>query len=809
MARNDSDTMAKIQLRRCALCQEPGHNKSTCPQRHDFEVAKPSAALHFFVHHTNRDSSPSPHVVNLKEKEELWRDIESCEPEHGPKNDDYYFYHIKHAGHDDPRQTPVVNILPQDLDAPTPRPLPKKSQPKNDKKFFSGAVRSFRKTFTPARAAVIVSILTLVAFAPSSAQNYYLSVKSTAATAAESGAAAFSALRDSTAAIMSGQLDLARSALENALRNFNLAVETLNSNHRFLQTAAASLPIVGRDVSGKQKLLLAGQAIARGNAELLQGATEMERADADLAKKLNGLVSYIQLSVPEFQKALASLKDVSDDSLPENFQPALQTVKSVFPALVNDLSDIARLAQSISEISGARGLRRYLLIFQNPNEIRATGGFMGSFALLEIEDGKMRNLTVPPGGSYDLQGQLDTYLEPPAPLLLSNKRWEFQDANWFPDFPASAQKILWFYRHSRGITADGVIAINATALNRALELTGPVADKKRGLILAKDNALDVISKVVEFGPEKKDKKPKQILSDLAPIFADYFQNLKAGETLPALSSLLDALQKKEIQVYFNDKATQNIMEEFGWAGKMANTYPDQDYLMVVNSNLQGQKSDAAISQLVSHQAVAQADGSIIDSVVIERKHNGVPGEPLYGQTNIDYIRVYVPAGSELKSASGFVWPDEKKFKAPAAFYQKDAFLAGLEKEIAIDDRSGTRVTDEFGKRAFGNWLITEPGQTSRVEFVYQLPWLAFAADKANSLKWAEKIFGGAISARYQLVAQKQSGVESAFESQFIFPAGWTPVWRQGENMTLAGNGADVSQTMLDTDKIWSLVLEKE
>lgn len=81
--------------------------------------------------------------------------------------------------------------------------------------------------------------------------------------------------------------------------------------------------------------------------------------------------------------------------------------------------------------------------------------------------------------------------------------------------------------------------------------------------------------------------------------------------------------------------------------------------MVVNTNIGGGKSDANIKQTVEHQAVVQSDGSIIATVIITRAHEGIDdSDSLLGQLNSNYIRVYVPEGSELLDSGGFVYPDE-------------------------------------------------------------------------------------------------------------------------------------------------------
>lgn len=860
----------KMQLRRCGLCQKTGHNKSTCPQKFHEHVeldtphTEPQtstkqtvrAPLNFFVHHVQYQNHESPHLVNLKEnRSRLHETIEASSPK---ENQDLYFFHPKiEKAQTPPRQQAAPELfIPTEADTKpilprSPRPVaismpppsfsphvpaaPKEAaatklpaphqndRPVKNKLFgTAGKIKSSQKESTrrltsqlkkmaAPKLLIKASLLFLfLLFVPSNARTYYFDLKSTTNQVAGNSTAGFSALHDSTSALMTGNINGAQMSLTNALQSFDQAVQILDTKYSFLQKVISAVPIVNNEIKSRQKLIAAGQEISLGNTYLLKGLSETRNTSSTLTQNLGLVGDHLTYSLPHYQTALNQLNDVDSDILPFEYQDTFKEFRVLFNVYVKDLESIAKLNTAVQEIFGGKGLRRYLLIFQNPAEIRPTGGFMGSFALLDIKDGNIVNIDIPAGGSYDLQGQLSEYVAPPTPLLLSNKRWEFQDANWFPDFPASAQKISWFYRHSRGLTADGVIAINASVLNRLLSILGPVAAEGRNLVLDKDNALATIQDIVEFGPEKKDNKPKQILSDLAPVFIENFKKMDPQSVLPLLANLEEALQQKEIQAYFADDNTQKTIKEFGWSGEIINSNGEQDYLMVVNTNIQGQKSDARIKQSISHQAVVQPDGTILDSVVISRQHMGIPDEKLYGQTNIDYVRLYVPEGSELVRASGFIWPDEKMFRVPDPWTKKDTALSVLEKEITTDSLSGTRVTTEFGKTAFGNWIITEPGQTTQVQFIYKLPFKAWQdGTDSNLSNWAKIFQMQTPTSKYQLIAQKQSGVESEFESQIIYPEGWTPIWEEGADSSAASNGLLVHNTTLTTDKIWSLVMKKQ
>ena len=789
----------------------------------------------------------SPHLVNLKKSSDPWSAIEAVSPEQEENN--LYAKFMREEARENfviPKIT-VMPVLPEDkitikkqsyltqfsaaVSSWHESRVAKKSLLRTERKMQKESAREQKQKTIIAKAESVVEKITvnatrgqhifklawraavfaLILIIPFKASSFYQSLKTTTGQIAGDGTEGFMALQDSTSAILNSDLTGAQNSVVLALQKFDSAVETMNDNYKLLQKIAASVPIVANEVESRQKIITAGQKLALGNTYLIKGIGETKNnSDLSLTDRVKTLTEHLNAAIPNYKNALDDMAAVDADVLPTEYQSAFKDFRVLFAAFLDDLQNLSDLGTAFNEIFGGQGLRRYLIVFQNPSEIRPTGGFIGSFAVIDVENGKITNIDVPAGGSYDLQGQLDTSVEPPTPLLLSNKRWEFQDANWFPDFSASAQKLLWFHRHSRQVTADGVIAVNATVLERLLAIMGPVSDASRSIKLSSSTAVATLQSEVESDEARSTGKPKQIIADLAPQFVNYIFNISPENIFSLMTSLSDALEKKEIQAYFTDANAETTMNEFGWSGKILSIEPTQDYLTVIDTNIQGQKSDAEISQTISHQAIIADDGSITDTVVITRTHNGAAGEDLYGQANIDYLRIYVPEGAELISAGGFTWPDEKKFRAPESWTSKDEFLLNAEKEIGFDAKSGTRITDEFGKTAYGNWIIVQPGETRQVQFTYKLPFkvVSEAADQNQNI--LQKLVGAdKITSRYQLVAQKQSGVDSEFESQIIYPNNWHPSWNDGEHSTLAANGLGIKKFILESDEVWSLLMTKE
>ncbi len=756
--------------------------------------------VNFFVHHVNTPNEASPHVVNLKTKKiDLWDTVNSSAPASAPDSL-FHSYHVREEKSAPAFPNPK---LFSDLDH-------SENSDKNKHHFLESIPTG--KNFAAVKSLAVFLILAVgfVSFVPGSVRGYYQDIVSAKTSISDNSTAGFLALQESAVALKSANLTSAETANAEALNKFNLALESLSGKHTILQTIARMVPFLHGELESREKVLLAGEEIAVGNSYLISTLmTLASEPSTTLTFKLNQLVSTLNSANPNYERALENLNAVNLKSLPFEYQEQFKDFRSLFQNLVKNFRNIANLNDTLQEIFGGKGQRRYLVIFQNPAELRPTGGFMGSFAVLDVKDGNVVNFSIPAGGTYDLNGQLSVSEVPPLPLTILNKRWEFQDANWFPDFGASAKKIIWFYNKSWNEKADGVIAVNASVLERLLGVIGPITDSTRNLNLSAENAAAVIQNEVENGPEKLLNRPKQILADLAPTILDLIKKTPAKNVLPLLGNLEEALNQKEIQAYFTDAAAESAISSSGWGGLIRATDPDSDYLLVVNTNLQGQKSDARMKQLISHEAVIQNDGSIIDTVVITREHTGIAAEKFYGVPNIDFLRVYVPLGSTLLSASGFTWPEEKSFRAPDSSSIADPFLLSQENELGIDQVSGTRITAEFNKTAFGNWVITEPGSASQAKFSYRLPFRIKLTEPEG-----KSIVGRVINnfktdvQPYQLTAQKQSGITSDFESQVIFPLSWQPSWLKGAHSSPASNGFKVEEFPLTQDQTWSVLLKK-
>jgi hypothetical protein len=118
--------------------------------------------------------------------------------------------------------------------------------------------------------------------------------------------------------------------------------------------------------------------------------------------------------------------------------------------------------------------QNYLVLAQNRDELRATGGFISGIGLVTVEDGKIKEFSL--GDSYQIDDFSKGYPAPPEPLtrFMLADYWVTRDANWSPDFPTTAEQTQALYTLSTGNQTQGVIAFNQLAVEEVLAAVGPV-----------------------------------------------------------------------------------------------------------------------------------------------------------------------------------------------------------------------------------------------------------------------------------------------------------------------------------------------
>ncbi|MBL7058148.1 DUF4012 domain-containing protein [Patescibacteria group bacterium] len=677
-------------------------------------------------------------------------------------------------------------------------------------------VSSFRKAF-------YFGLLLLVLILPVKIFAYFtqLGLENKKETVIASSKVAMDSFFEAANAAASKDFDQVSENLALANNNFVEAQRELDDINGFMFTLAGTVPT--RDLklaSLSRNILAAGQA-ASDMAYNLNMAVEnllKNEKNESIYSALENFNKYATQASLEADIASIHLEKVDVKTLPDEYQEKFQLAKDKLLIMSQALDGFLSISKGLYEFLGMTEDKRYLLVFQNNAEARASGGFIGSFALIDFRNGKIKSLEVPSGGSYDTEGGMRVLVRAPEPLRLVNPLWHFWDANWWPDWQISAKKMMWFYEKSGGSSVDGVVSFTPTFFENLLKVIGPVSLSEYDLTLTSENFWQTIQEIVEQQPNKNNpkylvsdaNKPKKIIGILAKRILEVIpERLNQEKLITLISTVNKSLNSKQILFYFEDKELQTSVQKYGWDGRIKET--SWDYLSVINTNIAGQKTDKVIDQEVKHIAHVMSDGTVINTVNITRKHNGQRGVSFTGVRNVNWLRVYVPKGSYLIEANGFSKPDDSYFDEPDSEWMSDPNL--LAEEAAItNDPSGTRVYEESGKTVFANWTMLDPGQTQVINFKYQLPFKIRVQKeiKEEGLEFIkDKILLKQLDLMpYALLLQKQAGFkESIFSSKLILPDDMKIVWRYPQGITTDKKGWYIDEK-IDSDKYWAVMLSK-
>ncbi len=485
----------------------------------------------------------------------------------------------------------------------------------------------------------------------------------------------------------------AQSSFSGATENFDSALSTL----RFLETNQNAFYTKEKTVESAQNLLEAGKNISEAGTDFAKGIVHLQDLPAlllqnnslaeltpvkaqpvdedsitpkpSLTDKLQLDLAFLNQASDKINAASQNLSQVSADVLPEQMKSKLATAKDAVSKLQDVLQETQQKIPVVMKMLGQRYLHRYLILLQNDAEARPTGGFIGSYLIVDVNDGYVTKTEF--HDIYETDGQLQEDIPAPEDIAKITKNWRMRDSNYSPDFAISAEKAAWFLQKEKGPSVDSVIAINQSFISRLFDVTGPVSIDGLKAPLTKDNYQTVISYLVE-SKASGDGDPKKILKSFIPAFQK--QLMESKDIGQIVKLVIDALKNRDILLYSRDEDIQNFFDELGFSGRVIRTKPNEDYLQVITTSIGGNKSDAYIQQSIEHTTVVAKDGTMTDEVTIDRKHTWSSAELTkwkatlkpFGYTDISKtvqyilgsgpnkssIKVYVPEGSTLLGTNG-------------------------------------------------------------------------------------------------------------------------------------------------------------
>jgi hypothetical protein len=536
------------------------------------------------------------------------------------------------------------------------------------------------------------------------------------------------------------------------VRDFSAAEAKLASAERDLAIIGSGLrsmgnwreaPYFGSRIKALEQVQRSGASAVSGFREMLSVVAEIQEA-VDAAGTVSGVSidqsrSYKDLTREEkralFENLAAALprlrlarekisiaaeawKNVPQNELFAPIRSAIVPIADRLPELDTSLGQALGLLEWLVPLSGFPEKKTYLVLLQNADEMRATGGFIGNIGLVTVDAGDIEKIEFE--DIYALDNTVaSTWRDAPPEILtreLGVRAWFLRDSNWSPDFPQSAERLIDVYqRESKlgrnlDIRLDGVIALQPEFFRRLLVMTGPLTVEDQ--TFTSEDFFDQLQFETQVGFHQEGRPTEQrkdIVRKLGDVLIATLMTLPASKWPTLLDIATLSLDQGDMLVYAKDRDVQKVLDTRNWGGRTLGT--EGDYLWVIDSNLAALKTDGVMDKRVFYSVDFTDPAGPIATVRLRYTNTNRVFDWRYTRYRA-YERVYVPEGSQLISWSG--------------------------------TSRNPEVYRELGKQVFTGFWVIEPGKTGEMVFRYRLP---------------ERVANQIQGDSYRFLAQKQPGAE--------------------------------------------------
>jgi len=500
------------------------------------------------------------------------------------------------------------------------------------------------------------------------------------------------------------------------------ATYTKLSFFRFIPLARAYYGDGQHGIKAAQSTLAAGQKAIDAlvpYADVLGFAGKGSFTGGTAEDRLGLILKTIDKLLPQMDAIQADLKNadeqlaqINPQRYPKNYQnlairAKLVQAREALHGANEALSTYRPVIARLPSLAGAEGRRKkYLVLFQNDNELRPTGGFLTAYAVVFVENGK-----VTPEKSDDIY-ELDKKFRKRIPIppelgryLTTEKYWHLRDMNINPDFKQSMDTFYKYYQIVPGEphNIDGIIALDTQFLVHLMEILGPVKVPGYGTFSAEiDKSCDcpqiihVLSEIITRPTPYIRKNRKGILGPLMRAIIVKAYGAPKSQWPGLFQQFFTDIEAKHIQFYFMNQADEKAAALINATGQMQ-PRTGEDYFAVVDANLAGAKSNLYVKESMTQTIKPPVEGKIEKTVEITYKNprradncNLEAGLLCLNSTLKDWNRIYLPAGAKLIKAQGYLEPPK------------------------VHQAQGFTVVDGF--------FILEPKSVAKLKLNYQVPY---------------------------------------------------------------------------------------
>lgn len=396
---------------------------------------------------------------------------------------------------------------------------------------------------------------------------------------------------------------------------------------------------------------------------------------------------------------------------------------------------------------------KYIFLQLNDQELRTNGGFMGSYAIVNMIDRvaevKFQDIYVP-------DGHLPGYVEPPAPLQEAFKTGSHRlpNADWSPDFPRSADAIRWFFDKGGESEPDVLVTVTLSTVKEIMKVIGPVKVPEYDITATDENITQWLqdNAEVDFFPGSTQKK--DAISAVGNAIVAQSKEIGWRQQVRIARILLDDLNKQNILVNSLNDELEEVLIKKNWAGVYAPLpCPTEDCQIintgVIEMNLGANKANCCVSRS-TFQKVSESPDGFIHLIEVKLKNFSTSEQPnkpfFYGGNYLSYLRFYIPI-----EATNITVVSEPSILSDYGTWP-----------LPYDgERGSLLIQDVYGFKEVGFFHLTRAGEETLMAVSYVLP------DQGKRELWLNVMKQHGLRESFQEIEILGKKVETDLETDYL------------------------------------------
>jgi hypothetical protein len=433
-------------------------------------------------------------------------------------------------------------------------------------------------------------------------------------------------------------------------------------------TVVRWLPIAGNQLKAVDTLAEAGLGLSQAGQPLVDAADAVLHP-ADDKIPVSAAMDALRSTQASLGPAVAAITKAAEDVSRLHGVLLLAPLARARDDLASRLPGIEARAVSADDglsalmaFAGESGPKRYLFLSQNPDEVRPTGGYIGTYGVLSADKGQLRlerydamenwtashpNAVVAP----EQAGAPFRHQTPPLRRTLNN-------VNSIPDWPQAAQLAANLWKTAGEAPVDGVISFTPGFMGRILSVAGPVEVPAYSETVTAQNIDERLNFYTHQLPPPPGTNRKDFVAAVAENVMHKLLDAPASQWEPLGRVIGEAFDAKQALGWSSDPVVAKTLADRRWDG----AFPRHTGDFFFNSEFEySAKNGRGVRRTYDHHIVINPDGSARTTTKLTIT-NTEPPDPVFNPAGtLAYMTMYGPEGAVLDEAAS----DPLRIEEPA------------------------------------------------------------------------------------------------------------------------------------------------